>query len=320
MEPELFEIFGVSFPAYFVMLTVGFGTAIWMSRRWGERTGLDKESTTDLGLYMLIAGVLGARILHVLVDGYFWDYVHLCTDPSQVSWPIGRGRCLSEDVGGIWDEAAKVCRPGSSDCLAWAKFWRGGLTYYGGFLGATWYGIRFIRKEKLPLGKTIDMAGFTIPFGLIWGRLGCFLGGCCFGRPSHAPWAVSFPAWSAASESQAKAHIIDRASLPSVPVHPTQLYESVACLMIFTYCAFQVWPRKRWDGQVFVTFVVLYGVARFAIEFWRADDRGGLFGLSTSQLISAGAIVAALAAGRWLEAQASGRAPKVPAGGTGSPR
>ena len=312
MEPELFELFGVSFPAYFVMLTVGFGLAIWMSRRWGARTGLDKESTTDLGLYMLIAGVLGARVLHVLVDGYFWDYVHLCTDPSKVAWPIGRGRCLSEDVGGIWDEVAKVCRPGSRDCLAWAKFWRGGLTYYGGFLAATWYGIRFIRKEKLPLGKTIDMAGFTIPFGLIWGRLGCFLGGCCFGRPSHVPWAVSFPAWSAASEAQAKEHLIDRASLPSLPVHPTQLYESFACLVIFTICAFQVWPRRRWDGQVFVTFAVLYALARFALEFWRADDRGGLFGLSTSQLISLGVAVAALAAARWLRARAAS-APRPPA-------
>ena len=316
MEPELFELFGVSFPAYFVMLTVGFGLAIWMSRRWGARTGLDKESTTDLGLYMLIAGVLGARLLHVLVDGYFWDYVHLCTDPAQVSWPIGRSRCLSEDVGGVWDEVAKVCRPGSRDCLAWAKFWRGGLTYYGGFIAATWYGLRFIRKEKLPLGKTIDMAGFTIPFGLISGRLGCFLGGCCFGRPSDAAWAVSFPAWSAASEAQAKEGLIDRASLSSLPVHPTQLYESLACLAIFTVCAFHVWPRRRWDGQVFVTFVVLYAIARFLLEIFRADDRGGLVGLSTSQWISIGAAAAALAMARWLRARA--RSAPDASGGSGA--
>jgi phosphatidylglycerol:prolipoprotein diacylglycerol transferase len=115
---------------------------------------------------------------------------------------------------------------------------------------------------------------------------------------------VSFPAWSAASEAQAKEELLDRASLPSLPVHPTQLYESVACLVIFTICAFQVWPRKRWDGQVFVTFVVLYAAARFVIELWRADDRGGLLGLSTSQIISLVAATAALAAGRWLMARA----------------
>jgi phosphatidylglycerol:prolipoprotein diacylglycerol transferase len=305
MVPELFEVFGISFPAYFVLLTVGFGLAIWMSRRWGQRTGLDKESTTDLGLYMLIAGVAGARILHVIADGYFWDYVHLCTDPAQVTWEITRARCLSEDVGGIWDAANAVCHPGGSDCLAWAKFWRGGLTYYGGFLGATWYGIRFIRKEKLPLWKTVDMAGFTIPFGLIFGRLGCFLGGCCFGKPSDVPWAVSFPAWSPASESQAKADLIERASLPSLPVHPTQLYESIACLVIFTVVYFSVWPRKRWDGLVFVTFAALYAVARFVIEFWRDDDRGGLLGLSTSQLISAGVLGVVLWLASWLRARAA---------------
>ncbi|MBI2892718.1 MAG: prolipoprotein diacylglyceryl transferase [Deltaproteobacteria bacterium] len=304
MVPELFELFGISFPAYFVLLTTGFGLAIWMSRRWGQRTGLDKESTTDLGLYMLIAGVAGARILHVLVDGYFWDYVHLCTDPAQVTWEISRARCLSEDVGGIWDAAAGVCHPGSRDCLAWAKFWNGGLTYYGGFLAATWYGIRFIRKEKLPLLKTVDMAGFTIPFGLIFGRLGCFLGGCCYGKRTDAPWAVSFPGWSAASEAQHKAGLLSRASMPSLPVHPTQIYESVACLAIFTFVYFYVWPRKRYDGQVFVAFVALYAVARFLIEYWRDDDRGGLWSLSTSQIISALLLAAAIVLGRRLAARA----------------
>ena len=73
--------------------------------------------------------------------------------------------------------------------------------------------------------------------------------------------------------------------LPSLPVHPTQIYESAASLAIAAFCLFYVHPRKRYDGQVFLAFVALYALARFVLEIPARDDRGGFFGLSTSQLI-----------------------------------
>ena len=96
------------------------------------------------------------------------------------------------------------------------------------------------------------------------------------------------PPWSPASESQFKAHHLGRADLWSNPVHPTQIYESAASLVIAAVCLLVVHPRKRYDGQVFVAFLALYAVARFLLEFLRDDDRGGLLGLSTSQLIGLG--------------------------------
>ena len=84
MRPELFRLFGIGFPSYFVLLLTGFLFATASGAMWAKRIGRDPDVIVDLGLAMLLAGVVGSRILHVLADGYFWDYVHLCTDPAAV--------------------------------------------------------------------------------------------------------------------------------------------------------------------------------------------------------------------------------------------
>lgn len=296
MLPRLAEIFDQPIPAYFTMLVIGFALATWIGSRWAKRSGLDHDTIIDLGLFSLIVGVLGARLLHVVADGYFWDYVHLCTDPSLVEWPITQLQC--NDVEGIWDASERVCRPAEADCFAWLAFWRGGLTYYGGLVAAGGFGLWFLRREKFPMLKAADMAGMVIPIGLFWGRIGCFLGGCCFGTPSDGPLAVRFPEWSPASEAQAKAGLLDAPWLQSLPVHPAQLYEALGCLAIAAAMMLLLHPRKRFDGEVFLAFLGLYAALRFVLEFVRADDRGGLFGLSTSQLI--GIVVVAACAYWWI--------------------
>ena len=85
MRPIIFSLFGMEIPAYFAMLAVGFSLATWTGARQIARHGLDREVIIDLGLAMVIAGVVGSRLLHVIADGYFWDYVHLCTDPDRKS-------------------------------------------------------------------------------------------------------------------------------------------------------------------------------------------------------------------------------------------
>lgn len=296
MRPELFRLFDVEFPAYFVLLLTGFLLATVLGSLWAKRVGEDPDIIVDLGLAMLLTGLAGARILHVLADGYFWDYVHLCTDPTQVKWPtLDKAECLSPVYGGAWDEAGNVCHAVERDCFAWAKFWAGGLTYYGGFLGSTVAAVFLLRRERFPFWKAADMAGFAVPLGLAFGRMGCLLAGCCFGAPTSLPWAVSFPPRSPASEAQFKAHLLDSPRLWSCPVHPTQLYEALASLAISAVCLVLIHPRKRYDGQVFVSFVGLYAVARFAVEFLRRDDRGEAAGLSTSQLLSLGLVAVAVA-------------------------
>ncbi|MEM6959462.1 MAG: prolipoprotein diacylglyceryl transferase family protein [Myxococcota bacterium] len=282
-------------PAYFTLLMVGFGLATYLSQRQARRIGLDHDTMIDLGLFALIWGVIGGRILHVIADGYFWDYVHLCTDPSQVEWQVTESRCAA--IEGVWD--GETCRPPGRDCFAWAAFWRGGLAYYGGLISAGIYGVHFLRKSGFPVMRGVDIAGSVIPLGLFFGRLGCFLGGCCFGSVCDADHAlaVRFPAWSAASESQWKAGLLDAPTLESLPVYPAQLFEAFGCLLIFAFCVLWMRPRKRFDGQVMLSFIGLYAVLRFMLEFVRADDRGALLGLSTSQLI--GVLGLALTALAW---------------------
>ncbi|MAQ17674.1 MAG: prolipoprotein diacylglyceryl transferase [Sandaracinus sp.] len=302
MKPTLFEVFGETVPAYFAMLMVGFGLAIFLAQRQARRMGLDHDTMIDLGLFALLWGVIGGRILHVLADGLFWDYVHLCTDPTQVAWHVTAGQCAAWE--GVWDTAAEVCRPAERDCFAWAKFWNGGLAYYGGLIAAGGYGLYFLRKEGFPLWKGVDLVGMVMPLGLFFGRLGCFLGGCCFGQPVDAdfPLAVRFPAWSDASEEQHEHGLLASASDVSLPVHPTQLYESFGCLAIAAFLMLVWRPRKRFDGQLMLLFLGLYAVLRFVIEYVRADDRGAWLGLSTSQLI--GVLILGLVAFGWVRLRA----------------
>jgi phosphatidylglycerol:prolipoprotein diacylglycerol transferase len=291
MKPELFQLFGIGFPSYFVLLFTGFLFATAVGVLWARRIGQSADVIVDLGLAMLLAGVAGGRILHVFADGYFWDYVHLCTDPMKVDLPMSQAECV-ERAKGAWDAARAVCHP-QRDCLGWAEFWAGGLTYYGGFIGASLAAWVLLKRDGFPFWKAADMAGFAVPLGLAFGRMGCLLAGCCFGAQTDLPWALSFPPRSAASEAQFKAHALPTMAMWSHPVHPTQIYESATSLAIAAVCLLYVHPRKRYDGQVFVAFLLLYAAARFALEVLRRDDRGGLLGLSTSQLIGLAMIAVA---------------------------
>jgi phosphatidylglycerol:prolipoprotein diacylglycerol transferase len=313
VHPELFRLFELGFPAYFVLLLSGFLFATAVGALWARRIGESPDVIVDLGIAMLIAGVAGARILHVFADGYFWDYVHLCTAPERVDWPIDRAECLSSTYDGVWDAARGVCHPKVADCFAWAKFWAGGLTYYGGLIGASIAAWVLLRRDAFPFWKAADMAGFGIPLGLAFGRIGCLMAGCCFGATCDLPWAISFPGRSAASEEQFKDHLLQSARSWSLPVHPTQIYESAASLLIAAFCLLWLHPRKRYDGEVFAASMGLYAVARFGLEVLRRDDRGGFAGLSTSQWIGV-ALLAFAAAIHWTR----GRGPEPAGPGVGS--
>jgi phosphatidylglycerol:prolipoprotein diacylglycerol transferase len=275
--------------------------------RWAKRASLPANDILDLWILMIITGVFGARILSVIADGYFWDYVHLCTDPTQVDWPLTKHQCLEGPYDGMWDPVERTCHPAYVDCLAWAKFWKGGLTYYGGFLLAVPSGIVFLRRRGMPVMRVVDASGWAIALGLAWGRIGCWFNGCCFGTVTDSPVGISFPSMSQASKQQFEQGLLAHAGLESLPVHPTQLYEAAFCLAIAVICYAWVERSKRFHGQTFMTFVVLYALGRFVEEFFRNDDRGGLLGLSTSQIV--GLLTAALAAAGivWLARRAGRR-------------
>jgi phosphatidylglycerol:prolipoprotein diacylglycerol transferase len=306
VRPILFD-FGIdlpllgplNFPAYFTMLALSFGIGMWMVWREAPRLGMDRERALDLTLWMVVWGVVGARVLHVIADGHFWDYVHLCTDPMKV--PATEALvtvCKTSAECGfdyVCNTATSTCHP-PRDCLAAVKVWRGGLAFYGGFVFAAAFGLYYARKHKLGMWRMADLAAPWIALGLALTRMGCFLNGCCFGQPSNLPWAVHFPSNKALEEAQEHAGQIAHGA-QSLPVHPTQVY--LAALNLLTFVALYFWfrPRKRFHGEVFAWLLIGKGVFRSLVEVWRADERGVLFGwLSTSQILS----IPLVALGIWL--------------------
>jgi phosphatidylglycerol:prolipoprotein diacylglycerol transferase len=261
----------VEFPAYMTMLIIGFALATWLSRREEDRSGRNGDRIVDLALVCVIFGLLGARLLSVLADGHFQDFVHLCTNPKLVPALDAKvAVCQADAQCGyqyLCDQATHHCYP-PRDCLAPLKFWQGGLAFYGGLLLAAPAGLYYARRKRLGILRIADLVSPGIAYGLVFGRLGCFLNGCCYGKPTDLPWGVDFPTLAG------HAH-----------VHPTQLYESLGCLGIFALLYWVVRPMKRRHGDVFAALLVLYGSLRFLLEFLRDDERGAILGISTSQWI-----------------------------------
>jgi phosphatidylglycerol:prolipoprotein diacylglycerol transferase len=164
--------------------------------------------------------------------------------------------------------------------------------FYGGFIGALLAaGIFFRRHPQLPFWRAADLCGPAIALGQAIGRIGCFMAGDDYGRPTHLPWGVAFTDPDAAR--------IGGAPL-GVPLHPVQLYESAVCLVLFVLLV-RLTRRKRFDGEVILAYTLAYAIARFVIEYLRGDaDRGFVFGglLSTSQFIAA--ILGPVAVVLWL--------------------
>ncbi len=314
MKPVLFEfhlplIGEVTFPAYFTMLAVAFLVGLWLLERAGRRLRVNPLKLYDLGVLIMIFALFGSRFLHVIADGQFIDYVHLCTDPKKVEVPLGPGgpateRCTTDascGEGFLCNPENKKCYP-PRDCLSVFKVWKGGLVFYGGFLFAAGFAIWYIRRHRLPFWKLGDVFGYILPLGLFLGRTGCLLNGCCYGAPSQSAWSVRYGPWLGPWEDHVKAGLIAQNAPHSLHVHPTQLYSAAINLGIFLVLYFWLYPRKKWDGMVLGAFLLAYSVGRFTVELFRADPRGAVLGLTTSQLIS----VAMFGVGVWIFARKPG--------------
>lgn len=151
----------------------------------------------------------------------------------------------------------------------------GGLVFYGGAILATATGALFLRKRKISILRMGDVVIPYVALGQVIGRIGCLLNGCCYGKVTNLPWGIYFPG-------------------QRLPLHPTQIYFSLNCLAIFIILAF-IREQKAYNGQVFLSYFLLYPFGQFFIEFFRGDTPGTIFGLFTvSQLISVGIFFIAL--------------------------
>lgn len=166
-------------------------------------------------------------------------------------------------------------------------FLRSGGVYYGGFLGGFIALAILIKIYGLPFWKVGDAFAPGVALGQAFGRQGCFSAGCCWGKPTSLPWGVHF---TEAGHEYTGVPIYGPDG-HDVFLHPTQLYESFFMLAVFAFL-YYLHRKKLFNGQVLITYAIIYSIFRFLIEFIRDDPRGDLFGLtsmtglSTSQLIS----------------------------------
>ena len=155
---------------------------------------------------------------------------------------------------------------------------RSGGVFFGGLIAGVGSALWYIRSHRLPLWKTTDVFAPGIALGHVVGRLGCLMAGCCFGRPTTVAWAITF------RDPAAPANV---GTPLGIRLHPTQLYEAGAEALILAALLLFERRSRGFPGRTLWTYLLLYGVSRYIIEFYRGDSRGMIFEtLSTSQFIS----------------------------------
>jgi phosphatidylglycerol---prolipoprotein diacylglyceryl transferase len=336
MFPELFRIPGLNLPinSYGFCIMVGFLLASWIAVRRGKPLGLSSDFILDVGIIGMIFGILGAKINYLLQ--YSQDFTR---DSGMPLWadsglnPIGvlvfgpipfafwlwRMKSAGEKVRLLtWQNgvlllltllfaflgARGVFLWQHQDEYSWRVFrnWQSGFVLYGGLLAGIPAGALYIKMRGQSISRIADLAAGPMMLALAFGRLGCFLNGCCHGQKGDSWLCVTFPPNSPAAQKGQN------------PAYPTQLFE-VAAAVGFFFILSWAWRRKRKvEGEVFALMILLYSSWRFLIEFFRGDERPiWVAGLSYSQVVS---VLAFAGAGLWMllmRRRASETPPPTPA-------
>src|SRR3954462_440124 len=237
MYPRLLELGPATIYTYGVLLAAAYLLGLKLAMARAHARGLDSARVLDLGIYIIISALLGAKLLLVVTD--FRTFVN---DPSELI------------------------------TLA-----RSGGVFYGGLILAVSVALWYIRRIGLPLWTTTDVFAPGIALGHVVGRFGCFFAGCCFGKPTTRPWGITF------TDPFAAANV---GTPLGVPLHPTQIYEAGAELLILGILLVSERKGRPYPGRTFWLYMLLYAISRFVIEFFRGDERGMVGMFSTSQFIS----------------------------------
>ena len=231
---------------YGVMILIGFSTAVALAEWRVPKIGVEYFRIFDLALTGAFLGITGARIFYIAMN---WGDFN----------PYGDGAF----------DASKLVKM--------VAIWEGGLVFYGAFLVAIPWTYIYCRRHKLPAIPLLDIAAPGLVLGQAFGRIGCFLTGCCFGRTCPLPWAVTFPGrgdslmGSPPFEAQVKLGELSAMAARSNPVHPTQLYASIAAFLTYAFLV-TYWPRRKYDGQILSLTLIMAGTTRFFEEMLRNDD------------------------------------------------
>lgn len=236
MHPILAQLGPIPIHTYGFLIALGFIVAVQVIQRLAIRSNIDPDKMQDLVFGGLAIGFLGARLVFVITR-----FSYFMENPIDIF-----------------------------------KVWEGGLVFYGGPLATVPFIIWFARKHRLPLWKTLDAVVPGLVIAHAFGRLGCLAAGCCYGKPTEAPWGIRL-----------NSELVDPL-LRGVPLHPTQIYESLSLFILFIGLL-AVFKRRRFEGQVALVYSMTYPIIRSIIEIYRGDTiRGFVIDgiLSTSQFIS----------------------------------
>ncbi len=234
MLPVLFKLGPVSVYAWGASLSLAILVGTLVGIKLAREAGFEADRILDLAIVLIAGGVIGARLFYVIV----YEPAYFKQEPLQI-----------------------------------LALWQGGMVYYGaligGFITGTWY----VLKKKLPFWRLADLTAPPLALGYGIVRIGCFLRGCCYGKPTASILGVVFP-------------YTEGISCPDgLPRYPTQLFSAALGFILFGLLWY-IWKRKRFDGQVFLTFLLLYTAGRWIIEDFRENLL--VFGnVTVSQLVSA---------------------------------
>jgi len=242
--PELFSIGPVTIHTYGVFVALGFMAGILVTLRLGKARGLQPQQVMDMAFLMILWAIIGSRLLYILINFSYY-------------------------------------RAHPLDAL---KIWQGGLVFSGGLVAVAAAMAWYLRRHNLSFWATGDLWAPALALGQAVGRIGCFMAGCCYGKPTELPWGIVF------------SHP-DSLAPQNIPLHPTQIYSSLGGFLVFVILTF-IHAKRRFDGQVFVWYLILHSTARLFVERFRADERGLVPGteMSLTQLLATVILVLAVVA------------------------
>jgi phosphatidylglycerol---prolipoprotein diacylglyceryl transferase len=243
--PVLFNLGPITVYTYGVLLAVSYLLGLWLAVSRAKRWKLDANRVMDLGIYIIIAALVGAKLLLLVVD-----FDHYWNNPAEI-----------------------------------VSLLRSGGVFYGGLILAVAVAFWYIPRHGLPMWSTCDAFTPGIALGHVTGRLGCFAAGCCYGKATDAPWAVIF---TNPLSTIYQDRVAQGLKPLEIAVHPTQLYESGAELLILVLLLVTERKGRPFPGRTFWSYMFLYAVSRYVIEFYRGDPRGEVpfLHIPTSQFIS----------------------------------
>jgi phosphatidylglycerol:prolipoprotein diacylglycerol transferase len=235
VHPIAFYLGSLPVRWYGVMMACAFLAGLWTATRRARLVNVSGDVIADVTLWLMFGSIIGARFVYVTT---YWKQ-EFADQPFREVFMIQHG----------------------------------GLVYYGGLIGASVAGIIYLAWKKLPVWKIADILAPSIALGSVFGRIGCLLNGCCYGRTCDLPWAIHFPA-------DHETH--------GLAVHPTQIYDALLNLLLYVFLAWW-FRRKKFDGQILALYFIGYAISRTIVEFFRGDYpadhiHAGLF--TSAQLVS----------------------------------